>query len=84
MKPFWNVFSYTFKDRVFSKMFILTTIFILIAEAIFLSIPRIQELFDDENKPKVVVVENNSPYHLTEKVLNDSIPGFDWKVVLYQ
>ena len=84
MKPFWNVFSYTFKDRVFSKMFILTTIFILIAEAIFLSIPRIQELFDDENKPKVVVVENNSPYHLTEKVLNDSIPGFDWKVDTYQ
>ena len=84
MKPFWNVFSYTFKDRVFSKMFILTTIFIIIAEAIFLSIPRIQELFDDENKPKVVVVENNSPYHLTEKVLNDSIPGFDWKVDTYQ
>ena len=31
-----------------------------------------------------MVVENNSPYHLTEKVLNDSIPGFDWKVDTYQ
>jgi ABC-2 type transport system permease protein len=80
MRQFWEVFWYTFKDKVFSKLFLVSTLLIIVAEILILSVPKIQKAFMEKENPKIIVVEYGDVYHFTNKILNKSIGGYTWYV----
>ncbi|MED4071264.1 ABC transporter permease [Priestia endophytica] len=80
MKQFWEVFMHSFKERVTSKVFIISTIVILIAEVLMVSLPKLKDLIADEQETEIVVMEQGNQYGLTSDILNKSIEGYHWSV----
>ncbi|MCB4848643.1 ABC transporter permease [Bacillus tropicus] len=81
MKKFWLVFKQSFLERVLSKAFILTTLFLVISSIALVSLPTIIDKFSDPSKKtKVVFIPEENSIPITSEELNNGLNTWDWEI----
>ena len=87
MKDLWVVASYTIKDMLSKKSFLISTLIILIMIVVGFNIPNIIEVFEsndtegaDENSSKVLVVDSENIYNGMLEKLNDMQLGYKFEI----
>lgn len=81
MNQFWSVFQYSYSDRVKSKVFIITTLILLIIEGVILYSPNFITKFNHVKSEKVIVlIDEKNSLNLNAKTLNNTFKEYNWEV----
>ncbi|MGE7635977.1 ABC transporter permease [Bacillus paramycoides] len=81
MQKFWLVFKQAFLERVLSKVFILTTLFLVISSIGLVSLPTVIDKFSDSNKKaKVIFISGENSIPITSEELNKGLNTWEWEI----
>ncbi len=92
MKDLWVVASYTIKDMLRKKAFLISTLIILIMIVVGFNIPNIIKAFEssdteeatEENFSKVLVVDSENIYNGMLENLNNMQLGYEFEIANYE
>lgn len=76
MRNFYLVFKQSFRERVTSKSYLMTTVALILISIFAISLPGILENFADP-KEEVVVISNTADINVSE--LDKQLAGWEWK-----